>query len=407
MQAMEGLLARLFSLTVKPGSLRFDSGNALALNSIRARFQTDDGRHLFLKCHHEQDESERVGEYYKAGILEEAGFPVDLPIHQSSRVGEQMVIYPYRDRERSPELHTVARQLEQAGCQDSAMQPVVQAFDRFQLLLGERYLATLHMASPDQIANEAVHGLYHRRLVDSEKDESPGARIREYYQGQDLRLPGGITMAFEKFQMLRWCINGRALPMTLHESLHRARRLLMPTPSEPMAAVTAHGDDHTGNLLYLTPDAGLPNIMYFDPAFAGHHVPALLAPCKALYHICHAHPDMLYDPDDLRVDLSLHIEGDTLHVEHDWQLSPLRSQFLDSQRRHVWIPLLRAMSRDNSLPAHWAALVDSALLCCPLLCKNLRAGAGSPNPLTPTASLLTFAIAMDLANGLFTESLSH
>jgi len=403
---MSELLDRLFDFTVVPDSLRFDADNPLALNSLRAEFRTTDGQHLFLKCHHEAGEQDRVGEYYRSGILEQAGFPIEKALYQSSAVGEQLVIYRYRDRRAFPELHGVARAIEAGGCDPLAMEPVVQAFDRFQQRIGERYLDSLHLASPAEIDGEAVHGLYHRRLVDHPGDAALGGRVREFYQRRQVSLPGGLVLPFERFQDLRWVINGQRVGPSLHEALHRARQLLHPRPSAPMPAVTAHGDDHTGNLLYDPSQGAEEALMYFDPAFAGHHVPALMAPCKALYHVCYAHPDMLYDPDELHVDLSVALRGDTVHLEHDWHLTPLRQHLLDAQVRHVWQPLIQAMRQRGALASRWPEVVGSALLCCPVLCKNLLAGAGHPNPLTPEASVLTFSIALQLGDGAFTDRLS-
>ncbi|MGQ7847200.1 hypothetical protein ACUNV4_22115 [Granulosicoccus sp. 3-233] len=403
--AMIELLDRKFPFTVVPGSLTLDTCNPLALNSLRAEFRTEDGQHLFLKCHHEDGEADRVGEYYRSGILEEAGFPIDKALYQSSAVGEQLVIYRYRDRRQFPELHSVARDLESHGCRPADMAPVVAAFDRFQQQLGARYLDSLHLASPAEVAAEAVHGLYHRRLVDHEEAVVFGGRVREFYLGRQVELPDGSSLPFEQFWHLRWRINGQLQESSLHEALQRARVLLLPTPHESVAALTAHGDDHTGNLLYNPAESIDRAISYFDPAFAGNHIPALMAPCKALYHVCYAHPNMLYDPDELRVDLSAKVSQGVLQIEHDWQLTPLRQQFLASQTRHVWQPLLRTMRAQNLLPVQWRDIIGAALLCCPLLCKNLLAGAGRPNPLTAEASLLTFSVALQLADGLFTHQL--
>lgn len=396
---MVALLNRKFDFNVLPESLKFDIDNALALNSMRAEFRTEDDQHLFLKCHHEENEVERVGEYYRSGILEQAGFPIEPALYQSSTVGEQMVIYAYRDRNKTPELHSVARQIEAAGCLKEDVSPVANAFDKFQQLIGERYTSSLHLAEPSQIAAEAVHGLYHRRLVDHEDDQHFGARIHDFYMGKLVPLPGGQSIPFEQFWHLRWRINDRQYDHTLHSALTSARKLLKPTAKEPIAAVTAHGDDHTGNLLYnasADPDKA---IMYFDPAFAGHHVPALQAPCKALYHICFAHPNMLYNPEELDTDIRMDIDGDVLVVSHNWQLSLLRQCFLKSQIEHVWTPLLSHMHKKDILPHQWEHTIAATLLCCPLLCKNLISELGSPNPLTKEASLLTFSVAMQLANG--------
>ena len=48
---MVAFLNHKFDFKVLPESLKFDVNNALALNSLRADFRTEDGQHLFLKCH--------------------------------------------------------------------------------------------------------------------------------------------------------------------------------------------------------------------------------------------------------------------------------------------------------------------------------------------------------------------
>ncbi len=392
-------LERKFEFKVLPDTLIFDVDNALALNSLRAQFRTQDGQHLFLKCHHEEGEASRVGEYYRSGILEQAGFPIETALYHSSTVGEQMVIYAFRDRKETPELHSVARRIEENGCLVDEVLPVAKAFNHFQQRIGKRYLSTLHLATPSQVAAESVHGLFHRRLVDHEQDQFFGARIRSFYLGRVVSLPDNHFIPFEKFWHMRWCINGRHYDLSLHSALLLARNILKPTTKHATAAVTAHGDDHTGNMLYDSNVCSNNAIMYFDPAFAGRHIPALLAPCKALYHICFAHPNMLYNPDELDIDISCNIVKDTIHVSHNWELSPLRQHFLQSQLENVWRPLLHEMQKNNMLPACWKETIGSALVCCPILCKNIISGLGAPNPLTNEASLLTFSIAVQLAAG--------
>ncbi|MFK7997666.1 MAG: hypothetical protein AB8B87_26305 [Granulosicoccus sp.] len=396
---MMALLNTKFEFRVLPNSLKFDTNNELALNSLRAEFKTKDGQHLFLKCHHEEGELARVGEYYRSGILEKAGFPIEPALYQSSIVGEQMVIYTYRDRDLTPELHSIARDIEATGCCGEQVSRITYAFDRFQQRIGKLYLSSLHWATPSQVAAEAVHSLYHRRLVDHEDDQHFGARIREFYLGRQVTLPGGRSIPFEEFWHMRWSINGRLYNHTLHHALTTARQQLLPTKQVPIAALTAHGDDHTGNLLYNADASPGNELTYFDPAFAGNHIPALQAPCKALYHICFAHPNMLYNPSELDVDIKMEIDQNVIVVTHNWQLSELRQLFLNSQLDRVWAPLLSELRKCGMLPDDWDRTIASTLLCCPILCKNLIAGLGSPNPLTEEASLLTFSIAMQLAEG--------
>lgn len=390
---MEDFLSGKFPFEVVAGSLRFDLESSVALNSLRASFKTECGQYLFLKCHHEDGEAGRVGEYYRAGILEEAGFPIDTALYQASEVGEQLVIYNYQDRQKTPELHDVARDIEARHCKEDEMAPVLAVYEDFQKLIGQRYLASLHEASREEVEAEAVHALFHRRLVDDEHDVALGARVKEFYLGRDMELPDIGTISFDEFIQLRWKINGKRYDVTIADILARAQAKLKPSLL-PLAAVTAHGDDHTANLLY-DPAAG--NIKYFDPAFAGHHIPALQAGCKALYHCVFAHPNMLYDPAEFNVSVSARIKEGVLTIKHNWDLTKLRQGFLKAQLEHLWQPLMSALQEKDMLADDWEETVRLTLFCCPVLCKNLIAGAGAPNPLTPEASLMTFAIAVQLA----------
>ncbi|WAH61718.1 hypothetical protein LZ023_39440 (plasmid) [Pseudomonas silvicola] len=96
--------------------------------------------------------------------------------------------------------------------------------------------------------------------------------------------------------------------------------------------VVAHGDAHNANVWYET-QHGEPELVSFDPAFAGSNIPALLAEIKATFHNIYAHPCWLYEPDDAaaRYQVNVRCDGNTLIVEHDWQLSPLRRAFLTSE----------------------------------------------------------------------------
>ena len=111
----------------------------------------------------------------------------------------------------------------------------------------------------------------------------------------------------------------------------------------------------------------------FDPAFAGAHLPALLAEIKPTFHNIFAHPDWLYHPDDAAKQLDCHasVRAGVLHVQHNWEPSPLRRAFLESKQQHVWRPLLAAPLLAGQA---WHRYMRLALFCCPTLVMNLRAG---------------------------------
>ena len=107
----------------------------------------------------------------------------------------------------------------------------------------------------------------------------------------------------------------------------------------------------------------------FDPAFAGEHIPALLADVKATFHNIFAHPFWLYHPEeaDRRFHVSVSVADGRIDVTHDWQLTPLRRGFLDLKVEHVWRPLLAALAARDLLPPDWRSVMRLALFCCPTL----------------------------------------
>ena len=74
-------------------------------------------------------------------------------------------------------------------------------------------------------------------------------------------------------------------------------------------------------------------LVFFDPAFAGAHLPALLAEIKPTFHNIFAHPDWLYHPADAALELrgQATVRNGVLEVEHDWELPALRAAFLESK----------------------------------------------------------------------------
>jgi hypothetical protein len=163
--------------------------------------------------------------------------------------------------------------------------------------------------------------------------------------------------------------------------------------------VVAHGDAHNGNVWYNTGNP--PSLSLFDPAFAGLHIPALLAEIKPTFHNIFAHPLWLYDAReaDAGLDIEFCIKDNHIEVEHNWHLSPLRSEFLKLKRDRLWKPLIQELRKRNWLPRDWQHYMRSALFCCPTLVMNLRAHAGNTNNShTPKTSLLGIAVAMTLAS---------
>ncbi|NTW41549.1 MAG: hypothetical protein HGA44_16995, partial [Cellulomonadaceae bacterium] len=135
-------------------------------------------------------------------------------------------------------------------------------------------------------------------------------------------------------------------------------------------------------------------LVAFDPAFAGEHLPALLADVKATFHNVLAHPWWLYEPSEAtaRRRVRVRLDGDRLVVDHDHVPGPVRSAFLASKTQNVWRPLVGALAARDLLPSDWADVVRAALFCCPTLVMDLRAGGAGGH--TPVSSAIGWAVAV-------------
>ncbi|HUL09352.1 MAG TPA: hypothetical protein VLV76_23675 [Candidatus Acidoferrum sp.] len=377
------LIAGSFGLAVAAIEINRDR---YSLNSLNGFATTTDGRAFFFKFHQEEGEADTVGEYYRAEVLRDAGFPVDLPLHASGAVGRQILLYRRRG---DPRFADLCRAVE-LGDGDAA--PLVEAQRALDRLIGERYLATLHATDAAQLEAESIHRLFHARLVDPGHEHEPGGRLRRFYVDQVFRFPDA-TLPWRDLADRRWRINGTAYRHTLRQLFEESRERLRPRQLAGHGAVVAHGDAHNANI-WAEPADGGHRLVFFDPAFAGLHIPALLAEVKATFHNIFAHPLWLYDAPlaDQRFHAEVTATDDIIDVRTDWQLSPLRSEFLACKAALVWQPLLAALQARGWLPADWRRIVRCALFCCPTLVMDLRAGGGADH--TPVTSAIGFAVAV-------------
>ena len=385
-----GLVRDVTGLDVAGVSVNRDG---YSLNSLNGLVDTADGGAFFFKFHQEEGEEGSVAEYYRAELLEQAGFPVDRPAYVSHAVGRQILLYP---RRRDARLADLCLAIERGDAAIDGAAPLIAAQARLDRLIGDRTLATLHDASAAEVAAEPIHGLFHSRLVDRQRADRLGGRVARFYRGRTVTLPG-LALPWEAFAGCRWVINGTAYADTLTDLFADSVAALAPAALAGHGAVTAHGDAHNANV-WVEGDPAAPRLVWFDPAFAGAHVPALLAEIKATFHNILAHPFWLYHPAlaDGRYRVAVRRTGDVLEVTHDWEPGTLRYAFLDSKVRHVWRPLLIELARRGRLPADWRRVVRRALFCCPTLVMNLLADAdtGVDTGRTPAIALLGFAVAV-------------
>lgn len=378
------LIATTFGLAVAAVEINRDR---YSLNSLNGFVTTADGRSYFFKFHQEEGEGDTVGEYYRAEVLREAGFPVDMPLHVSGEVGRQILLYRRRG---DPRLADLCRAVE-LGDSDAEALPLVEAQRTLDRLIGERYLATLHPTTPAQVEAESIHRLFHARLVDAGNDEL-GGRARRFYVDQEFRFPGA-SLSWRDLADKRWRINGIVYRHTLGQLFEESRTRLQPGRLAGHGAVVAHGDAHNANV-WVEEAGGTKQLVFFDPAFAGRQIPALLAEIKATFHNIFAHPLWLYDAPiaDRRFAAAVAVAGDVVEVTTDWRLSPLRTLFLESKAQLVWRPLLAELARRGWLPADWRRILRCALFCCPTLVMDLRAGGTADH--TPITSAIGLSVAV-------------
>ncbi len=181
-------------------------------------------------------------------------------------------------------------------------------------------------------------------------------------------LPG-VTLNWRELRDLRISLNGVVYRDSLGALFDTAFTALEPARFEGLG-VTAHGDAHNANIWYEethTETPGPPRLTLFDPAFAGTHVPALLAEVKPTFHNIFAHPYWLYEPEVAATRFQAKVErrGDVLVIETDWALSPLRTAFLERKGALLWRPLLAVMQARGPIAGGLAAAIEAGAVLLP------------------------------------------
>lgn len=357
-----------------------------SLNSLNGFFDTADGS-FFFKFHQEDGEEAMSGEYYRADILARAGLPVDQPVLMSVLPGEQILVYRRRT---DPRFSDVLRALDLAPDTGGTGLAVAAEAGLSDAVLAV-YRRTLHSVTPEQVAAEPVHRLFYDRLVEHPDGRYPGGRLASFYVGQEFAFPG-IALGWEAFSKARFRINGILYERTVGELFDAAVQRLKPDNLADAGGVTAHGDAHNANVWYKEKD-GRASLAFFDPAFAGEHVPTLLAEIKTTFHNILAHPLWLYDPALAaeRYAAAAVYANSVLDVTTDWAPSEVRLGLLQVKAERLWRPLLAELAARGMLPADWRTVLRLGLFLCPTLVMNLRAGATTHNSVS---SLIGFSVAV-------------
>ena len=373
------LLRDLFSIEPRDVAINRDQSS---LNSLNGFFETDEGK-FFFKFHQEEGEEAMSGEYYRADILARAGLPVD----QSVLPGEQILVYRRRT---DPRFSDVLRGLDLADDADGRARAVAAERGLSEAVLSV-YLDTLHPVSMEQVAAEPIHRLFFERLIEPRTRQYPGGRLESFYVGKRFEFPG-VTLGWDELAAARFVVNGRRYLRSVGELFDRAHERFAPEFLADAGGVVAHGDAHNANVWY-TEKGDEAVLSFFDPAFAGEHVPTLLAEIKTTFHNVLAHPFWLYDPEEAakRYAASAEYRDGELHVTTDWALSPVRTELLAVKADDVWRPLLQKLKDRDLLPGDWREVIRLGLFLCPTLVMNLRAGATTHNPVS---SLIAFSNAV-------------
>ena len=359
------LIADTFGLEVASVELTLDE---YSLNSANGKVRFGDGHAEFFKFHQEEGEEANITEYYRGYLLAEAGLPVEVPIRVAGKPGRQIALYELRTEAR---MADVCLEIERAEGGAALLPPDLtcarRALDRS---IGESFLSSLRPASSSS-RGAAIHQLFHHRLTDA-AGRFPGGRYASWYLADP---------EFSRLADHRFVVNGIEYRLSLREVAATAALLLDPSVLACEPIVTAHGDDHQGNIWVVNrQDDVEPRL--FDPAFAGSDTPALLAAVKATFHNVFAHPFWLYNPEEAadRFAVEFEVRSEVISIRADLALSPLRRGILESVAELVWTPLLAELSRREELADDWRSTVRAALSCCPLLVMNLVCR-GRPEPI--------------------------
>jgi len=377
---LAGLLRALFRLEPLGVEVNRDQ---YSLNSLNGFFEAA-GQAYFFKFHQEEGEEAMTGEYYRVGLLADAGMPVDRPVFMSTDAGNQVLVYRRRS---SPRFADVLRELD--GHDDPGERRRVIAAQRtLARTVSGVYRKTLHEISATQAAAEPLQRLFWERIVDPRDGAYPGGRLASYYVDRVFEFPGA-TLPWASFSRLRFVVNGIEYADTVGALFDSAHERLAPRRLAG-GGLVAHGDAHNANAWYDREGDGA-RLEYYDPAFAGAHVPALLAEVKPTFHNVFAHPLWLYEPSLQPFTAACTVDGDVLRVTHDWRMAPLRRELLEVQAEEIWRPLLADLAARGLLAPDWRRVLRLALFLCPTLVLDLRAGAALH---TPISSLLGFSVAV-------------
>lgn len=354
-QKAELLLQRWFALYMNLGTESVTlTPKAVSLNSFNGFYRAD-GEEYFFKTHIE--EQGVLEEYYHAELLHNAGYNIVRPLRTLHEQGRQMVIYPVV---RWPVMFDLVRAVEMGNTKHATIEMLVAAEKRECERLLDIYQEALKYSTAEEHAYAPIHQLFWYRLT--------AGRLKNFYSGKQMLIPRTIDeyVPFDKLLRYKWSVNGAEQKYPLGELIERAKIVL--NPAQTAMTVIGHGDAHFGNVFLEEKK----DYLYFDPAFAGRHSP-LLDVIKPLFHNVFA--TWMYFPHDVEQGLSLDVlvqdQERTIVVEHTYDWSPIRQAILQTKMDYLLKPLIEWLRSIEALPENWLEIMQSALMCCPLLTVNL------------------------------------
>lgn len=380
-----GIIREVFHLEVASLVL---SKDRYSLNSLNGLVRLLTGEELFFKFHHEEAVEVTLEEFYRGEVLEAVGYPIDMPVLVSREVGKQLLLYRRRT---GPRFSDVCDRLEEKSGDE--LEVALSAQRHLDEMTHALYVKTLHDASAAEVAAEPINQLFFHRLASSTERGTLGARARRFFFGREFRLPGA-TLEADALRSAKWVINGIEYQDSIGELLDRSLRVLEPHSLAGFGAVVAHGDAHNANVWFEANHDGPARLVFFDPAFAGKHICALIADAKATFHNIFAHPCWLYNPSAVaeRFKVEATFKRGAIEIHTDWDLTALRAAFLDIKASSLWAPLLLRLRGRGLLGDNWRETLRAALFCCPTLVMDLCAGGAGGH--TPESSALGLAVAV-------------
>jgi hypothetical protein len=311
------------------------SKDRYSLNSLNGLVRLLTGETLFFKFHHEEAVEVTLEEFYRGEVLEAAGYPIDMPVLVSREVGKQLLLYKRRT---GPRFSDICDRLEEKSGDE--LEVALSAQRHLDEMSYALYAKTLHKASRAEVAAEPINQLFFHRLASPSDRGTLGARARRFFFDREFRLPGA-TLEADALRSAKWIINGIEYEDSIGELLDRSLRILEPHSLAGFGAVVAHGDAHNANVWFEGNNGGPARLVFFDPAFAGKHICALIADAKATFHNIFAHPCWLYNPsavaEKYRVEATF--KGGVIEIHTDWKLTALREAFLEIKASSLWAPL--------------------------------------------------------------------